>query len=99
MFQFTQCIAEAANGLAAHRSGCDAPFHKGFVRARNCFLVIVARSDAAPGELATLGLRIFVKLPGAAPLQPHRLPPPFARKNLLRGPSPLELVRTNPSSR
>src|SRR5439155_10540731 len=44
VFQFAQRVAETANGLAAHRSGRDAPFRKRFLRACDRLLVILVRS-------------------------------------------------------
>src|SRR5207244_10205809 len=66
VFQFAQRVAEAANGLAAHRSGCDAPFQKGFVRARNRFVVIVVGSGLDAGESPPVDGRNFVDLRAAA---------------------------------
>ena len=66
MFQFTQRVAEAANRLAAHRSGCDAPFQKGLMRAIDRFLVIVGGSGADAGESPPVDGRNFVKRRAAA---------------------------------
>src|SRR4029077_4143222 len=66
MFQFTQRVAEAANRLAAHRAGCDAPFEKGFVRTRNRFVVIVVGSGTNAGESPTVDRRNFVNHRAAA---------------------------------
>ena len=66
MFQFAQRIAEAANRVAAHRSGCDAPFQERFVRTRNCFVVIVIGSSADAGEPAAVDRRNFVDRRAAA---------------------------------
>src|SRR4029077_8223000 len=56
-----QRVAEAPNRLAAHRSGGDAPFQKGFVRARNCSVVIVGGSGPDAGESPPVDRRNLVK--------------------------------------
>src|SRR5580765_1335070 len=60
MFELTQRVAEATNRLAAHRPGCDAPFQKGFVCARNRFAVIVVGSGANASEPPPVDRRNFV---------------------------------------
>src|SRR4029434_227215 len=66
MFQFTQRVTEAANRLAAHRSGCDAPFQKGFVRERDRFAVIVVGGGVHAAEPLPVDRRNFVNPSAAA---------------------------------
>src|SRR5262245_14191511 len=62
MFQFTQRVAEATHRVAAHRSGCDAPFQKSFVRTRNRFIVIVVASRPDACQSASINRRNLVDL-------------------------------------
>jgi len=50
MFEFTQRVARRRTVSARIGRGCDAPFHKGFVRARKLLLVVVGSSGADAGE-------------------------------------------------
>src|SRR5262249_18235756 len=50
----------------AYRSRCDAPFQKGFARARKRFLVIVGRSGADTGDSAPIDRRNFLNRRAAA---------------------------------
>src|SRR5437762_2916694 len=66
VFHFAQSVAEAANGFATDGSRRSAPFQKRFLRARNCRVVVIARSSLHGGEFPTINWRDFVDLAAAA---------------------------------
>src|SRR5437016_14673660 len=66
MFRVTQRVAQTSNCFSAHRSRCEAPFQKCFLRARDCLFIIPIGCGANAGQAPAINWRDLVDLRTAA---------------------------------
>src|SRR3984893_11460252 len=66
MFRVAQRVAQTSNCFPADRSGCDAPFQKCFLRARDCLFKILFGCGVNAGQAPAINGRDLVDLRTAA---------------------------------